>query len=425
MLFVLGCSGGSGSGSPDADISIAEDSAPAADSALSIDAAVSIDATVPIDAAVFDAAPSADALVLTACNPVTQAGCSAGQKCAQLIASDIPFLASTSCVPDGAVTEGGACTQGPAGPNGYDDCVAGYDCLQGVCTEICNNAGGDTCRTVDEAFGEGSYCTLYADLFSDEIGLCVPGCSPTVDTVANGTVTNTQCGPGNGCYLNTGRGVAACSGTPASAVNVKQNDNCYGPAFGSCYLNGCASGFSPILPNSVDNATINTCSRYCTPVDTYIGQIDDRSGAADKCGDTAMQANGSGALGGVIHECRFIQSLFSAPLNPESQGMCVPVVPWYNCAETYDFTGMSAAVTSAPDTAAANTAFNNFCFGEPDPVNTVPFLPRCEGFVYGCTSLATRQVILDILEPLNPAPPNTGAATRAWLQDRLSPGAAL
>jgi hypothetical protein len=415
VLFGIGCTGGTSD--PDADVSIADDSAPSADSALSIDAGVP-DATI-------DAGPPPDAFIGATCNPVLQAGCQGGEKCAQLVAADVPFLASTSCVPDGTVTEGGACTRGEAGPNGYDDCVAGFDCLRGVCTEICTRAGGDSCRAIDEPFGTGSYCTLFADLFSDEIGLCVTGCDPTDDTVANSTVTNAMCGADNGCYINLGLGVASCAGVPAPAVNVKQNDDCYGPAAGSCYLNGCDSGFAPILPNALGQAaTTNTCSRYCTPVDTFIGQIVDRSGANDKCGDTAMAANGSTALGGIVHECRFIQTLYGEPLVPVEQGMCVPIDPWYDCAGTYDFTGISDAVTAAADTAAANTAFNNFCYGEPDPLDTAETLPKCDGLGFGCTSLATRQVIFDILEPPTPAPLNNPTATRAWLKGRLTPSSA-
>lgn len=252
----------------------------------------------------------------------------------------------------------------------------------------------------------------------------MPACDPTDDTVVTGTVINATCGANNGCYLNIGRGVAACAGTPAGALSANQNDSCYGPAFGSCFLNGCASGFAPILPNAVGlAATTNTCSRYCTPADTYIGQIDDRSGVADKCGATAMLENGSGTLGDVIHECRFIQSLYGEPLIPASQGMCVPVVPWYNCAETYDFSGMSAVVLAAADMAAANTAFNNFCYGEPEPVDAVPILPRCVGLSFGCTSMATRQAIFDALAgvTLAPAPASTPEATTTWLKARLAP----
>jgi hypothetical protein len=208
-------------------------------------------------------------------------------------------------------------------------------------------------------------------------------------------------------------------------VDVKQNDDCYGPAAGSCYLNGCGSGFAPILPDALGQAaTTNTCSRFCTPADTFIGQIGDRAGTNDKCGDAAMLANGSGALGGVVHECRFIQTLYGESLNPESQGMCVPVDPWYNCAETYDFTGISDVVTAAPDTVAANTAFNNFCYGLADPLPTSEIFPKCDGLGFGCTTLATRQVIFDILDPPAPAPANNPGATKAWLEGRLAPTSA-
>lgn len=355
-----------------------------------------------------------------ACNPVTQAGCEAGQKCAQLVASDEPFLASTACVPDGTVTDGGACMRGEAGPNGYDDCVAGYDCLRGECVQICTSAGGDTCRaTPDPGFGEGSYCTLYADLFSDEIGLCVPGCNPTDDAIVTDNVVNAKCGEGNGCYLNIGRGVAACAGTPEGAVGVAQNEDCYGPAAGSCYLNGCDSGYSPILPNAVgEAATTNTCSRYCTPVDTFIGSNADADGAASKCETGALVAAGSGAQA-IVHECRFIQSLYGEPLDPASQGMCVPIDPWYNCGGTYDFTGMSDAVLNAADMAAANTAFNIFCYGEAEPPDTAEILAKCDGLGFGCTSLATRQPLFDKLDGTSAGPANTPEATRAWLKARL------
>lgn len=356
-----------------------------------------------------------------ACNPVTQAGCEAGEKCAQLVASDEPFLASTACVPDGTVTTGGACTRGAAGANGYDDCVAGYDCLRGECVEICTSAGGDTCRADGEGFGEGSYCTLYADLFSDEIGLCVIGCEPTDDTSAE-PVVNTKCGMDRGCYLNVGRGVAACASTPGDAATATQNDDCYGPAAGSCFLNGCASGYSPILPNAVgDAATVTTCSRYCTPVDTYVGSAADADGMNSKCGLTELSAAGS-AISAGTHECRFIQALYAEPLNPVTQGMCVPIDPWYNCAGTYEFAAMRDAVVNAADTAAANTAFNNFCYDKPEPLNTDEILPKCDGLGFGCTSLATRQVIFDTLDG-NMASKTNAMPTREWLKSRLKKSA--
>jgi hypothetical protein len=99
--------------------------------------------------------------------------------------------------------------------------------------------------------------------------------------------------------------------------------------------------------------------------------------------------------------------------------MCVPIDPWYNCAGTYDFTGMSAAVTGAADMAAANTAFNNFCYGKPEPLDTDEILPKCDGLGFGCTSLATRQPLFDILDGTSAGPANTPEATRAWLKARL------
>lgn len=361
-----------------------------------------------------------------ACNPVTQAGCDAGQKCAQLVSSEEPFLATTACVPDGEVTAGGACVRGEAGVNGYDDCVAGYDCLRGECVQICTSAGGDTCRaTPDPGFGMGSYCTLYADLFSDEIGLCVPGCNPTDDSVdVDKVVTNANCDDGNGCYLNIGRGVAACAGTPADAVTVTQGNECYGPGPGSCFLNGCASGYAPVVPNALTGATSNNCARYCTPNDNYLLINDTKTpnptGDLNKCGTAELVAAGSAAL--PTHECRYIQSFYSdAGENPPSQGMCVPVDPWHNCNDNFEWEGLLAAVTGAADPAAANTAFNNFCYGEPTPPDTAELGNECLGLRFGCVSLATQEPLFTALaDPAaGPLPAMTADKVDTWLKRRL------
>jgi hypothetical protein len=103
--------------------------------------------------------------------------------------------------------------------------------------------------------------------------------------------------------------------------------------------------------------------------------------------------------------------------------MCVPIDPWYNCRDTYDFDGMMAAVTGAADTAAANTAFNNFCYGKPEPLDTDEILPKCDGLGFGCTSLETRQPLFDILDP--PMANQMNAMdTRQWLKVRLQNQAA-
>jgi hypothetical protein len=121
------------------------------------------------------AVPNADARqVCSSCNPVTQACCDLGEKCAHLLELEDPRLARTACVPVGVVPEGKACRRGEAGPaTGFDDCAAGLHCLHGVCAKICHEGPPDSCRASDEAEGTGSYCKLIDNVFSDRIGVCV------------------------------------------------------------------------------------------------------------------------------------------------------------------------------------------------------------------------------------------------------------
>src|SRR5262245_5467554 len=68
-----------------------------------------------------DMVPDAGPIQPAACNPALQVGCTPGEKCAAVSAgSGTP---TTSCVPNGTVLAGQACT---VGSNGADDCVAGY-----------------------------------------------------------------------------------------------------------------------------------------------------------------------------------------------------------------------------------------------------------------------------------------------------------
>lgn len=354
------------------------------------------------------------------CNPVTQAGCTAGEKCDLLIASDEPFLAGTACVPDGTVGLDEPCEFGEPGPDGYNNCQAGLSCREGLCSEICAIAGGDTCRDSDEAFGEGSYCTHSDDGFGNEIGLCSAACDPTSDNLVGDNVVNSQCGVDSGCYLHLGRGVAACGSVVGGAANKQQNETCHGPAAGACYINGCASGYGPILPDAVGQAiTTNNCARYCTPVDTYTASTASATGMNGKCGGVALAMAGSDTQG-IAHECRFVQSLYDQPLIPETQGMCAPIDPWSDCGATYEFMAMRDAVLTAADTAAANTAFNDFCYGTQNPPDGADVLPKCDGLAFGCTSIATTAPIFAKLGGTSAAPANTPDARRAWLKTRLA-----
>src|SRR5205823_11766044 len=57
-----------------------------------------------------------DTTVMQVCNPVTQTGCAAGQKCTWVTDATTPMpLGHIDCVMDGTVALGGTCTSGPAG----------------------------------------------------------------------------------------------------------------------------------------------------------------------------------------------------------------------------------------------------------------------------------------------------------------------
>jgi hypothetical protein len=321
------------------------------------------------------------------CNPVSQAGCDAGEKCALLVESAEPFLARTDCVPAGAVTEGGACTRGEAGAaTGFDDCIGGYDCTHGVCTEICDVGSPDGCR----ADGEGSYCALYASDFTDGIGVCVAGCIPVDDTVTDGIVKNSSCAAGEGCYLNATHGVAACANTPVDAAEATQNSDCYGPASGGCYLNGCASGFAALLNNKPEDADGTVCARYCSPTDTHTDAPNGASGVSGNCSAAAMKA--TGGTNGVQseHQCRFIQTFsHEANLVDATVGMCVPInlgngATWSDCSEFFweDIkTVWSDALAAGTD---PQTAFNDFCLVDPTDPDNSPLRDACVGLARGC-----------------------------------------
>lgn len=105
------------------------------------------------------------------CNPVTQQGCEATQKCSQELGA--VATCNAVCLPAGVVEGGGDCTFSQTSPSGdalgVDDCVAGFYCHGGTCLEICW-ADEQSCP------GDAS-CLVYAGTFDYlgegiNIGLC-------------------------------------------------------------------------------------------------------------------------------------------------------------------------------------------------------------------------------------------------------------
>lgn len=320
-----------------------------------------------------------------ACNPITQADCDQDEKCSHLVESEIPLLAQTTCVPTGSVEKGQACSRGTAGKEtGFDNCEIGLACLHDACAEICDLGPPDTCRNEGDVVGEGSYCTLFADLFSSTTGLCVATCDPTDENA---------CSEGLGCYINPTSGIAACTATPPAAVDLTQNKDCFGPASGGCFLNGCAAGFTPLLNNKPRNHDGVHCARYCSPANTYEGQAGLATGVNSDCGVVELtQRGGTNGVAGS-HQCRFVQTFYSDTVQvPPNIGMCVPVTPqaggtWGDCS-IFDWTGIKQAWNGAIEAGDDPTiALDNHCLENPENPLLSPVKDICLGLFGGCISL--------------------------------------
>ncbi len=348
------------------------------------------------------------------CNPVTQAGCGPGEKCAENILSAAPFVAQTVCLPNGTASEGQACTDGTPGPvTGYDDCQSGLDCFQGECKEICGSSP-DTCRPMVLPFDQGAHCAAnFQNHFTDEIGVCTPACDPTDDVVVSGVAVNAACNATESCGLNAITVTTSCSGTPAQSATQTQNEIPFGPGAGQYFSNGCASGFTTLL-----NSTVGTpvgppqCARFCTPSDSYLNianaVVGTPSGVNGKCDTASLNLVGGVNSHDVAHQCRFIQGLYTnTDLVPDTVGLCMPIVPnnggdlligngasagaTFGDCSIFEWEGLRDAWNAAAPmgTAAADAAFNQFCLSNPnDPANSV-FLPKCVGIFFACVSLAT------------------------------------
>jgi hypothetical protein len=202
-----------------------------------------------------------DATVEQKCDPVAQEGCEAGEKCAQLtVSAGPPLLVRTDCVPEGDVAIGEACMIGAPGEDtGYDDCVAGAQCVNDLCRPICSSPP-DSC-------GKDLSCSFFVDLFDDiettDVGVCTEVCDPVLQDC---TIE------GEGCYLSVFdlEGEATCVGIPEDSVGHVQGDLCNGPDETSCYLNGCEAGYWAVVPTFLVQPDKSPCAAFCQPVDTYI-----------------------------------------------------------------------------------------------------------------------------------------------------------
>lgn len=252
-------------------------------------------------------ASTADSGPTGTCNPVTQSGCDAGEKCAHIVErADDPetsadeFLGRTACVPDGDKQAGEECSTGEAGPMGYDDCAAGYAC-NGTCVAICDVPQQMGCEATSGT------CVLYEHNFGDvgdgtTVGLCAPSCDVVTQTMNDdaGDPSETECPDAtlpNGdvregaCYLQVGLAVTSCATTPGGAAGATQGKPCFGPesAPDRCYLNGCAGGYIDWWIDPTMSQPRALCTAYCAHVDTY-RETAEAEPVGDAAGDEAVRA---------------------------------------------------------------------------------------------------------------------------------------
>ncbi|MBA2540347.1 MAG: hypothetical protein H0V17_11975, partial [Deltaproteobacteria bacterium] len=148
------------------------------------------------------------------CNPFTQQGCQAGQKCTA--EADV-----IRCAPNGAVAINGIC----AGDGPLDDCTSGGICIFQTCRAFCPTDGDTQGCAVNETchqFGVFNSCLANCDVLA-------PSCAATAAGAQN-------------CYETTFGG--ECINSSANA-----------PVGSSCsFLNDCTAG---------SGCVGNTCLEYC------------------------------------------------------------------------------------------------------------------------------------------------------------------
>ncbi len=251
------------------------------------------------------------------CDPVTNEGCGADQKCTWINITD--DLGTIGCVAAGTAATGEACEYGPNGEtSGFDNCVTSNICIGGACQAICtlaDNGGCDnttSCSRYSGLFANGSDTPLY--------GACDFLCDPVDQTrdfdnaAACGSLDPAN--PNRGCYMPPDD-FGSCAPIPAESATQLQDMEAYGPAPGTPYLNGCAAGYAPLLLDSI-GGTIVICNAYCQPIETHSGAQSGFQGQAPySCPDRA---------GTSEHACIYFWWLedtsTNAPTHPDNIGFC-------------------------------------------------------------------------------------------------------
>jgi hypothetical protein len=141
---------------------------------------------------------------------------------------------------------------------------------------------------------------------------------------------------------------SSCAAIPSPAAAITQDQRCFGPTAGSCFPNGCAKGYSPLLPLNPNAPGDNACIGFCTPdpQGTHTGHT------TNPGGDPAGTTCGSG------FQCRFADAFYDAPGADitvagvvKKPGICVDS-NWGDCTKC-DITNTQTYRTTCLGTATA------------------------------------------------------------------------
>jgi hypothetical protein len=254
------------------------------------------------------------------CNPLTQGGCAATQKCTWLLDAAMPvYVGHIGCAPAGAADIGDPCMYGFPGATGYDNCKGGLVCSNysggaGVCKQLCDQQGGQPRCDAQHV------CVTYRHLFSTgdstpaAAGVCDVACDPIADNDFDGsgtlTRTGTTCGSNAavGCYGYPSFGTPPATGwscTDDPHVKVGQPtgfrhrvqcttaNGCADPG-PTIYVNSCNQGYLPLLAESSMVSTA-ICVALCVPQNCYLGSCG--SNNADRLGAMGNRCNATDRAG--------------------------------------------------------------------------------------------------------------------------------
>jgi hypothetical protein len=244
------------------------------------------------------------------CNPIAQTGCAANEKCTWITDQVTPTeVGHIGCTPDGTVATGGACVEGPPGPQGFDDCVKGDICIAGVCKNICDPQQLGAASGCDEEHSCSRYSGLFVAGGMITAGACDPKCDLLTQRLLVAVNGRTEaCGsedpaaPRAGCYPTAGFQGGSCAPVRADDPELPAGELQHldrtdrEPSLeneqGEAFLNGCAPGYTAFFFEN-DASMRALCTGICAPFPGGLSNVNNATtgpnsgGGAVNTGDVA------------------------------------------------------------------------------------------------------------------------------------------